>query len=70
MGHFIQVPPIRKDPKYYVVKSETQAFSGWDTLEEAHACIGRFVLYNPMGFIQCKGIVVVDDFGRRWHFTR
>jgi len=60
----MRIPPTTVKPRYYVAVSERHAFSSWDTLDEALACIERF----PEGTDreQIRGIVRVDSEGRRW----
>ena len=42
----------------------SQAYSKWDTLDEAFACIGRLLIMNPREVWACMGIVIVNDKGR------
>jgi len=38
----MKIPDRTKKPRFYVAYSMTHAFSSWDTLAQAHACVRRF----------------------------
>jgi len=38
----MKIPPNTTKPRFYVAYSDKEAFSSWDTLEDAKACVDRF----------------------------
>ena len=38
----MKIPPNTKKPRFYVAHSDNEAFSSWNTLEDAKSCIDRF----------------------------
>lgn len=38
----MKIPHNTKKPRFYVAYSQNEAFSSWDTLEDAKACVDRF----------------------------
>jgi hypothetical protein len=38
----MKIPSNTKRPRFYVAYSYNEAFSSWDTLEDAKSCIDRF----------------------------
>lgn len=38
----MKIPHNTKKPRFYVAYSHNEAFSSWDTLEDAKACVDRF----------------------------
>jgi hypothetical protein len=38
----MKIPPNTKKPRFYVAYLDSEAFSSWNTLEDAKSCIDRF----------------------------
>jgi len=60
----VRIPSTTVKPRFYVATSEKHAFSSWDALDEAIACIGRFK-GNP-DRKQIRGVIETGSSGRTW----
>lgn len=60
------IPRTTTKARFYVATSEDHAFSSWDTLEEAVACINRFHESGDPNADQIRGVLQTGPTGRIW----
>lgn len=66
----MRIPLATARPRFYVATTEKHAFSSWDTLEEALACITRFREHDPLGDLEkIQGVIQTGPTGRSWAHT-
>lgn len=53
----MRIPPYTAKPRFYVATSAKEAYSSWDTLEDARASVLRFEEHDPEGAKLIVGIV-------------
>lgn len=61
----MKIPLVTVRPRFYVATSETEAFSSWDSLADAKACIARFGVGTPARE-QVLGVIQTTIDGREW----
>jgi len=53
----MRIPSVTTKPRFYVATSRKEAYSSWDTLEDARACVLRFEEHDPKGAARIIGII-------------
>lgn len=60
----MKIPDRTKKPRFYVAYSMTHAFSSWDTLVQARACVERMKI---LGGKDAKKLFLVIQTGQHDH---
>lgn len=57
----IKIPNTTQKPRFYIAVNRKEAFSSWDTIEEARACLNRFKAEAPDDYKHVMGIIETNE---------
>lgn len=64
----MNIPDTLYSPSYYIAISETDALSNWSSFDKAMDCMALFKKHRPHELSKIKGIIKVDQNGKKYVF--